>query len=127
MRNKVYRYPKYTHSSAVTATTQVCQDLFHVSHNLSKSFNNTHPEFHRLVIVGFRKATMNFDPAMLDVIHRSCTVLGNIEAECTFRKQKYILTKGELLPEQTWKEWLESGVVHALFCKAGRVVSIAYY
>ena len=94
----------------------VMQDFFHIMHNVSPEFNNTHPLFHFLAIVKFRQAIKRLDPdaeAQLDLkLER-----GEVAKKITYRGMRIEVKPGEKTSKEKINEWKESGAYHDMFSK----------
>ena len=89
---------------------KVIQDRFHVSHNLSKWFNNSDPRYHQCVIIGWRHATV--------VRRASCeTVVDQMlkAGEIQKKRRDTVISIGHRLTDADINDLKGSGRYHDLF------------
>ena len=112
----------------------VGQDRFHVAHSFSPKFNNCHPGWWELIILGWRHATVERDVQCERlVIERLRT--GTIKKQCTFRDVKYEICGNQwrrgvnavwLSLTDNFDAWLSdaqsSGLFHELFSTSPNVI-----
>ena len=109
----------------------VGQDRFHVAHSFSPKFNNVHPLYYELIIVGWRHATTERD-SQCERLVDEWLVAGKISKSCTFRDVKYEIRGTEWRKGSgDWQsveqviiddEWKPSGLYHELFSTSPCVI-----
>jgi len=129
----------------------VVQDTYHVRQAASKHFNNTHPRFWEMVIMGIRNATSRLDPTLeqtLDLRLQGGFV--HFKVPRFHRKVKYVLPRkktvpvvsdsatemtaaqrddpnypsGTALTKQEIAEYKRSGAYHEFFARESTVVPL---
>jgi hypothetical protein len=99
----------------------VVQDKLHVSKNLSKFFNNTHPRFFKLVIMGWRETYSYLDPE-LEKENDDRLKKGLVAKDILFRGERVQITRDMPMTDARIAELKASGAYHELFTAADSCV-----
>ena len=103
----------------------ICQDRFHVFHNISPEFNNQDPRYFPLVILSLRNLTTRREPtveAELDLLLRK----GMVQKKVTFGHTTFEVKLGQEMTQEQIEHWKEIGVYHEMFSKSPYAVVPEY-
>ena len=103
----------------------VCQDRFHVFHNISPEFNNQDPRYFPLVILNLRNLTTRRDGTKeeeLDLLLRQ----GKVAKKVTFGHATFEVKLGQKMKQEEINHWKTIGVYHEMFSKAPYAVVPEY-
>jgi hypothetical protein len=101
--------------------TYAVQDKFHVSHNLSTPFNNTHDSFFRLIIHGWRDCISVYD-AVLEKENDTRLAAGAVSKNILFRDERITIKRGEAVSSEKIAHWKKSGAYDELFTSGTKCV-----